>query len=95
MIGPLVTGFLLLSWLAFSVVFFLGFEPATNWFVTFSGAFATGLVYAAVPFLPLSAVLKSKKVAIGPPRARLLLICKVYLVGLVGVVSLLIVAGGQ
>lgn len=89
-IGPLATGFLLLSWLAFSIVFLLGFKPSTNWFVTFSGAFARGLLYAAVPFLPLSAVLKSKTGTIRPARARFLLVCKVYLVG---VATLLVVAG--
>lgn len=90
MFGPLMIGFLLLSWLAFSVVFFLGFESSANWFVTFSGACAKGLLYSAVPFLPLSAVFKSKTGAIRPARARFLLVCKVYLVG---VVSLLIVLG--
>jgi hypothetical protein len=83
MIGPLVVGFLLLSWLAFSLVFFLGLEPSTNWFVTFSGAFARGLLYSAVPFVPLSALLKAKQDAIRPARARLLVVCKVYLVGVV------------
>ena len=89
MIGPLVTGFLLLSWLVFSVVFFLGLETSVNWFVAFSGTFARGLLYSTVPFLPLSAVLKPKKGSISPPRARLLLVCKVYLAS---VLILLIVA---
>ena len=92
MIGALVTGFLLLSWLALSVVFFLGFETSANRFVAFSGAFARGLLFSVIPFVPLSVVLKSKEQPIKPARARLLLVCKVYLVGLVGVVSLLIVA---
>ena len=90
MIGPLATGFLLLSWLAFSLVFFLGLEPSTNWFVTFSGACARGLLYSAIPFVPLSAVLKSKEQPIRAARARLLLVCRVYLVGLA---SLLIALG--
>jgi len=81
MTGTLIAGFFLLSWVGFSIGFVLRVDSSTNWFVHVSGAAATGLLYALVPALPLSRVLKSKKENLRPAGRRLLLISKTYLGG--------------
>jgi hypothetical protein len=82
MTGMLITGFFLLSWVGFFTGFALRVDSSTNWFVHFSGAAANGLLYALVPFVPLSRVLKSQQENLRPAGRRLLLISKVYLGGM-------------
>jgi hypothetical protein len=81
MAGMLITGFFLLSWVGFFTGFVLRVDSSTNWFVHISGAAANGLLYALVPLVPLSRVLKSKHENLKPAGRRLLLISKPYLGG--------------
>jgi hypothetical protein len=72
----------MLSWLGFFVGFVLRADSSRNWFVHISGAAAVSLLYALVPFVPLSRVLKSQRENLKPAGRRLLLISQAYLGGL-------------
>jgi len=90
MTETLITGFLLLSWAGFFVGFVLRADSSTNWFTHISGAAANSLLYALVPLVPLSRVLKSEKQNLRPAGRRLLLISKAYLGG-VALLALVVV----
>jgi len=96
MTGMLIEGFFLLSWVGFFIGFLLRVDSSTNWFAHISGAAATGLLYALVPFVPLSRVLKAKPENLRPAARRLLLISKAYLggVALLAVVVLVLRLSG-
>ena len=82
MTGLLVAGFFLLSWIGFFVGFVVRVDSSRNWFAHISGAAAMSLLYALVPLVPLSRVLKSKRQNLRPAGHRLLLISQAYLGGL-------------
>ena len=82
MTGPLVAGFFLVSWVGFFAGFVLRVDSSRNWFAHISGAAAMSLLYALVPLVPLSRVLKSKRENLRPAGRRLLLISKAYIGGL-------------
>jgi hypothetical protein len=82
MTGLLVEGFFMLSWVGFFIGFVLRVDSSRNWFVHISGAAAMSLLYALVPFVPLSRVLKTKRENLRPAGRRLLLISRAHLGGL-------------
>jgi len=96
MSGTLITGFFLLSWVGFFVGFVVRVNSSGNWFTHISGAAAISLLYALVPLVPLSRVLKSRKQNLRPAGRRLLLISKAYLggVALLAVVILILRLSG-